>query len=54
MQRDIVDGKPSELEAIIGVLVRLGEELGVRTPAARFVYSSLLPQEWRARQGGKA
>ena len=52
MQRDIIDGKPSELDAIIGVLVRRGEELGVATPGARFVYSSLLPQERFARQGG--
>ena len=49
MQRDISDGRPSELEAIIGVVVRLGREAGIATPAASFVYASLLPQERRAR-----
>lgn len=49
MQRDIGDGKPSELEAIIGVVVRLGEASGVPTPAMRYIYAGLLPQEQRAR-----
>ncbi len=49
MQRDILDGKPSELESLIGVIVRLGGELGVPTPAFRFFYAALLPQELRAR-----
>jgi 2-dehydropantoate 2-reductase len=50
MQRDIADAKPSELEAIVGVIVRMGEEAGVATPVARFVYGSLAPQELRARR----
>lgn len=49
MQRDISDGRPSELEAIIGVVVRLGREAGIATPATSFVYASLLPQERRAK-----
>jgi 2-dehydropantoate 2-reductase len=49
MQRDIGEGRPSELEAIIGVIVRLGREAGIATPATSFVYASLLPQERRAR-----
>lgn len=49
MQRDIADGKPSELEAIIGAAVRFGEASGVPTPAMHYVYASLLPQEERAR-----
>ena len=49
MHRDIVDGRPSELEAQIGVIVKLGEALGVATPVNRFVYDCLLPQERRAR-----
>jgi 2-dehydropantoate 2-reductase len=49
MQRDIADGKPSELEAIIGAVVRFGKAGGVPTPAMRYVYASLLPQEQRAR-----
>jgi 2-dehydropantoate 2-reductase len=50
MQRDIADGKPSELEEIIGTVVRLGNQGGVPTPAMDCVYASLLPQELRARK----
>lgn len=49
MQRDIADGKPSELEAIIGAGVRYGERAGVPTPGLNYIYASLLPQEHRAR-----
>lgn len=49
MQRDVSEGKPSELDAIIGVVVRLGRERGVPTPVSEFIYASLLPQESRAR-----
>ena len=52
MQRDIADGKPSELEAIIGSVVRFGREAGVATEVTDYIYASLLPQERRAR-GGK-
>jgi 2-dehydropantoate 2-reductase len=49
LQRDIIAGRPSELEALTGALVRLGAEVGVATPLHAFVYGSLLPQELRAR-----
>jgi 2-dehydropantoate 2-reductase len=49
MQRDIAAGRPSELEAIIGSVTRLGSAAGVPTPATQFIYASLLPQEIRAR-----
>jgi 2-dehydropantoate 2-reductase len=48
MQRDIMDGKRSELEAWNGAVVRLGRDAGVDTPVHRAIYASLLPQEWRA------
>jgi hypothetical protein len=51
MQRDIVDGRPSELEEIIGAVVRLGDQIGVPTPTTDCVYASLLLQELRARGG---
>ena len=35
MQRDIIDGRPCELEDLNGTLVRLGEEVGVDTPLNR-------------------
>jgi 2-dehydropantoate 2-reductase len=49
MQRDILEGRPSELEAQNGAVVRLGAEAGVETPLNRFIYFSLLPQERKAR-----
>jgi 2-dehydropantoate 2-reductase len=49
MQRDIAAGRPSELEAWNGAVVRLGREAGVYTPLNDFVYHSLLPLELRAR-----
>ena len=48
MQRDIMDGKPSELEAQTGAVVRLGQEVGVETPVNNLIYQSLLPMEMRA------
>jgi 2-dehydropantoate 2-reductase len=50
MQRDILEGRPSELEAQSGAVVRLGEEAGAGTPLHRFIYHSLLPQEKKARR----
>ena len=49
LHRDIVDGRPSELEAWSGAVVRLGAESGVPTPLHGFLYASLLPLERRAR-----
>ncbi len=50
LQRDIMDGKPSELESQNGTIVRLGKELGIPTPTNDFIYFCLLPQEKKARQ----
>jgi len=49
MQRDILEGRPSELEAQTGTIVRLGRERGVPVPANEFLYASLLPSELAAR-----
>lgn len=49
MQRDVLEGRPSELEAQNGAVVRLGRAAGVETPANAFVYAALLPAERRAR-----
>jgi 2-dehydropantoate 2-reductase len=49
MQRDIMDGQPSELSAQNGAAMRLGAESGLPTPVNTFIYSSLLPLEMRAR-----
>lgn len=49
MQRDVIDGRPSELHEQCGAVVRFGEKAGVRTPINRYIYHSLLPLEHRAR-----
>jgi len=48
LQRDIADGKPSELEAWNGAVLRLGREVSLATPLHEFIYHSLLPLELRA------
>jgi 2-dehydropantoate 2-reductase len=49
MQRDLLQGRPSELEAQVGAVVRLGGRLGVPVPVHRMIYETLLPLERRAR-----
>jgi 2-dehydropantoate 2-reductase len=49
MQRDLLEGRPSELEAQTGAVVRLGAAAGVPVPANTFLYAALLPGERRAR-----
>ena len=50
MAKDILEGRPSELEAAIGQVVRLGREFGVDTQVNTLIYNSLLPQEMNARK----
>jgi len=50
LQRDIDEGKPSELDAWNGAVVRLGQDASVPVPLNSFIYHSLLPQEMRARE----
>lgn len=49
MQRDIMEGRPSELESIVGAVVRMAEDARVPAPALQTIYAALLPQERRAR-----
>jgi 2-dehydropantoate 2-reductase len=49
LQRDMAAGRPSELEAWTGAVVRLGRESGLPTPRNEFIHASLLPLERRAR-----
>ncbi|MFZ2282829.1 MAG: 2-dehydropantoate 2-reductase [Lutibacter sp.] len=48
LQRDMMEGKPSELEAQTGAVVKMGIELGIPTPVNDFIYDCLLPQEKKA------
>ena len=49
LQRDVMEGRPSELDAQIGAVVRFGQEADVATPQHTFIYCSLLPMELQAR-----
>jgi len=49
MQRDIIEGRPSELEAQNGAIVQMGRIYNIPTPVHAFIYHSLLPQESLAR-----
>ncbi len=48
MQRDVEAGRASELESMVGVVVRLGVELGVPTPVMRLAYAVLKPGQLKA------
>ncbi|MDD5170283.1 MAG: 2-dehydropantoate 2-reductase [Syntrophales bacterium] len=48
MQRDVEAGKISELESMIGHVVRSGNLLGIPTPVMRFAYGMLKPGQIKA------
>ena len=50
MQRDVEAGRVSELESMIGVVVRLGAQLGIPTPVMRLAYAVLKPGQLDAMQ----
>jgi len=49
MQRDMMEGRPSELENFNGYIVKEGLKMGIATPVNSFIYHSLLPMEKKAR-----
>lgn len=49
-QRDLMQGRPSELDNFNGYIVSEGEKLGVKTPVNRFIYECLKPIEEEARK----
>jgi len=49
LQRDVMEGKPSELDAQLGAVIRMGRAAGVPAPVCEFLYCALLPQERKAR-----
>lgn len=50
MQRDIAAGKPSELEAQNGAVVRMALACGLAVPTHEFIYGALKPLEIKARE----
>ena len=49
-QRDVMAGRKSEVEELIGYIPELGKAVGVPTPAYDFLYAVLRPQELHVRQ----
>lgn len=49
MHKDIVEGRPSELNEQTGAVIRMGKMLGVPTPTHEKLYAALLPLEQKAR-----
>src|SRR5262249_10268898 len=49
LQRDVMEGKPSELDAQLGAVSRMARAAGVATPVCDCMLAMLLPQEAKAR-----
>jgi 2-dehydropantoate 2-reductase len=49
LQRDVMDGKPSELDAQLGAVARMARAADIDTPVCDAMLAMLLPQEARAR-----
>lgn len=49
-QRDIMEGKPSEIENFNGFIVREAERLGIETPVNKMIYECLKPMEEQVRK----
>jgi 2-dehydropantoate 2-reductase len=50
MLQDIEAGKPTELEAIVGAIIELGEKLGVELPNTKSVYACVKLLEGASRR----
>jgi 2-dehydropantoate 2-reductase len=49
LTRDVMEGRPSEIEYQNGTVVRLGEKYNIDVPVNRFIYNCILPMELAAR-----
>ena len=52
LTRDVMEGRPSEIEYQNGTVVRLAAALGIEAPINRFIYGCILPMERAARAPG--
>jgi 2-dehydropantoate 2-reductase len=50
LQRDVVAGRPSEIDALSGAVARIGVGAGVAVPVHTTIHAALLPQELSARR----
>ena len=51
LYKDIITGRPSEIEHQLGDIIRIAEQNQIMIPVNSFIYYSLLPQEHLARYG---
>jgi 2-dehydropantoate 2-reductase len=49
MQKDMMEGRPSELNEQTGAVIRMGRTAGIPTPTHEAIYAKLLPLENKAR-----
>ncbi|MDP2776630.1 MAG: 2-dehydropantoate 2-reductase [Anaerolineales bacterium] len=49
MQKDIMEGRPSELNEQTGAVISMGRAVGVPTPTHEMIHAKLLPLEQKAR-----
>jgi 2-dehydropantoate 2-reductase len=49
LSRDVIGGRPSEIEYQNGTVVRLAEKHGIDVPVNRFIYHCIMPMEQKAR-----
>ena len=53
MHADFENGRPTELEALNGAVVRIGRETGIQTPVNELIYSVLAPLKDGLPQGNR-
>lgn len=51
LHNDLTSGRRTELETLLGTVVRLGERYSVPTPTCGAIYAALLPYDLAARRG---
>lgn len=51
MQRDVLSGRQSEMEELVGMVCEMAAESNVPAPTYNFLYAALKPGEMRAREG---
>jgi 2-dehydropantoate 2-reductase len=49
LHRDLVAGRPSELDDLVGAVVRAAKATGIPVPAHEFLWATLLPQDLAGR-----
>ena len=49
LQRDVVAGRPSEIDSLSGAVVRIGAEVSVKVPVHATIHAALQPLERIAR-----